>query len=283
MPKIGVIGHSNTVAFLDAIATWRAAAGMGQWVPEGFAPDMAGWFNREHGAVFELQPRPEFSEFEGAKTALFSAEVGPLELAELRDADGAPTIELSPQLRRCINDFQDRDTVISLIYGGEARDLSLINYYPGYDFSPYDGAGETGEDRQPIDLQYIRGALRPKAMRILLPLRIIKAALPGVRIFHLGPVPPLEFPDKARHVEMLGPAIAEFGFASAGLRLKWHYAFREELRQLLMQFGIFMINEPGDAVTPQGFLHEHYAASLNHANAAYGELLAAQVRGLIFG
>jgi len=283
MPRMGVVGHSNAVAFLDAVADWRAAAGMGDWVPDGYSADMAGWFSRAHGAVFEFVPKPEFAAFGGTKTALFTAEVGPLELATLRDADGTPAVDLSPQLQRCLIDFQECDTVISLIYGGEARDLSLINYYPAYDFAPYGAAGEAGEDPQPVDFQYILGLLLPKAMRILLPLRIIKAALPGVRVIHMAPVPPLEFPDRIRHVEMLGPAIARFGFTRPALRLKWHYAFREELRRLLQQSGILLINEPDEAVTARGFLRDDYAASLNHANAAYGALLAAQIGRLLFG
>jgi hypothetical protein len=67
------------------------------------------------------------------------------------------------------------------------------------------------------------------------------------------------------------------------LRLKWFYLFRSELRRMLTQSGITMLDEPPEAVSERGFLREEYAVSLTHANEAYGALMAARVRSVLFG
>jgi hypothetical protein len=274
MPKIAVIGHSHTLAFLDAISEWRPSSIEPEWLPPGFAESYRGWFSSKlDGSALPLRVKPGFEAFEGARTVLFSPHANAPDLAKLRNDGGTMTIELADRFKRCLVQITDCDTVVSVLEGGA---VCLLNEYPDYDFAPFDGG-----DHRPIDSKYIIEAVIEQAMRVVTPLIALRTTIPGARIIHLGPLPPLEQPPDGIPLEQFAEPIAKYGLARPALRLKWFYLFRSELRRLLMRSGIPMIDEPAEALTERGFLRPEYAASLTHANAAYGALMAAQVRPLL--
>lgn len=276
MPRIAVIGHSHALAFLDAISEWRPSSVESAWVPPGFTEAYRGWFSPLlNGTALPLRVKPGFEAFEGAKAVLFSPHANAVDLAKLRNDDGAMTIELSDPFKRCLGQLFECDIVISLLGGGAG---CVFNEHPDYDFAPYDG-----DAYRPIDSKYVIQAEIENAMRIVTPLVALRTTFPAIRIIHLGPLPPLEQLPEGIPLEQFAETLEKYGLARPTLRLKWFYVFRGELRRLLMRSGIPMIDEPPEALTERGFLRPEYASSLAHANAAYGALMAAQVRPLLTG
>lgn len=279
MPRLAIIGHSHTVAFLDAIADWRRFAKLDDWRPDGFPEAYRGWFSLAvDGAAFRFTSKPEFAAFADAKTVLFAPAANPWELAHLGDGDGGPSVQVSPHLQKCLLEISDCDTIVSFIHGWEVPAISLVNQHPDYDFAPYDD-----HHCRPIDYQFILGAIVEMVMKVVVPLRVIKVVMPTARIFHVTPPPPLEDPARAPYREQFADVMETYGVARAALRLKWHYAYREELSRMLMLAGMLALHEPPAALTAEGFLREEFSGSVTHANAAYGALVADRVRGLVFG
>lgn len=280
MPKIALVGHSHLIALLDAIAIWRPYAGLDETVREGYSESFRGWYTEGVGNAFGFDAKPGFEQFAGAKVVLFSALTRPWVLATLRTTESGEQIALSEPLQRCVAEIADCDIIVSVLYGSQAMEVSLLDQYPDYDFAPFEVPGT----RRPIDYQYIETALRLMAMMSVLPLRVFRHAAPGARIVHVAPPPPVEDPARnMHHAETIAERIARHGFGRPGLRMKWHTGYVGMLRRLLWQYGVQVVEPPHSALSDRGFLQEDYVESVLHANEAYGRLVATHVGRLLFG
>src|SRR5258708_24565148 len=96
--KIGLVGHSHAIAFLDDIAVWRPLAGLDQRLPTGFPESHRGWFTELTGSGFVLDAKPEYPQFSGIKAVLFTAAI-PLVLVTSRNANTGQEIRLAPPLQ----------------------------------------------------------------------------------------------------------------------------------------------------------------------------------------
>jgi hypothetical protein len=278
MAKIGLIGHSHAIVFLDAISVWRSRAGLDSAFTKGFGTSLQGWFADRPVAAFELEAKPEYAQFAGTKTILFPPKA-PLALVTSRKTDSGAEIVLSELFQQCLRELSACDTIVSILYGSQVQEMSLYKSFSDYDFAPYDAP-----DVLPIDYQYIAAHLRSMAGMVMLPLKAMRHAMPSARIVHVAPPPPLEDPSKAAHTESTGAdSIPRDALARPTLRMKWHDAYVQTLRRLVWQDGVQIVEPPREAVSDRGFLREEYADSIAHANESYGRLMADHVSQLLFG
>jgi hypothetical protein len=281
--NIGLVGHSHAIAFLDAIAVWRPLAGLDQTVPAGFSEAHRGWLTELTGSAFVLDAKPEYAQFTGIKTVLFTAAM-PLALVTVRNTDSGEEIALSAPLRRCLTEIAGCDTIISILYGSEVPAISFYKQFSDddfadYDFAPYEAPGA----HLPIDYRYIAAHLNAMAAMAVVPLKVIRRAMPAARIIHIAPPPPVEDPSQLAYTESAAARLSRTSISRPALRMKWHIAYVQTLRRLLWQDGIQVLEAPRKTISESGFLRDEYADSITHANESYGRLMAEHVGEFLFG
>jgi hypothetical protein len=274
--KVGLIGHSHMVCLLDALGPWREQAGIHKLrLDPRYGEAFQGWFDSGLEHAFVLRPGDTVSAAPAdIKTCLITGKIkSPL----FPPATGAPndTGERS-LLARFIEQLSDREIVVSALFGNELADLQLINNLAPYDFAGRDGPSSWSwpdPQYQPIDRAYIERRIVSASFAVILSITTLHQQLPGARVIHVLPPPPLKHPELVARREALDELIARYGFVRPTLRLKWHYAYCEHVEKALVPLGIEVLWSPSRSRTREGFIREELSEGLTHGNSEYGSML----------
>lgn len=269
--RIGLIGHSHTVALLDALGPWRNNAGVRATAPDArYGEAFQGWFESDLGGRAFVHSSTAGADFSAPLKALTCLVTGGMNFVL------APGGEPSALLLRFVEQLRGCDVVVSALYGNELAGRMLINDLPPYDFAgavfPSGFSWPDGQV-QPIDRLHVREVISTAAGNTVTTLRLLLRLLPGVHLLHLLPPPPLERPEDVPGRELLIDALNRHGFVPPALRLKWHFAYAEELEKMLAGENVVLVRPPQQARSPGGFLGEGLREGLTHGNGRYGAMV----------
>jgi hypothetical protein len=199
------------------------------------------------------------------------------------EADGATigdtTLEEFLQIARSL---RPTDVLISAIGGNQHAVVSTIQHPQRFDFIL------PGDEQRPVDnaaelipyrslYEYFANGIRTRDGKTLEALRAATQA----QIVHLPAPPPKAsnaFIKDYHDTQFKAQGISELGVSAPELRLKFWRLQNRALDELCDELDIEMLPVPPKACDPKGFLaRPFYARDATHANAAYGELVVAQL------
>jgi len=203
-------------------------------------------------------------------------------LAHTSSLGGAEQIAVLPPFLRLLQSIgagQPGDVLISMI-GGNEHTQSLVQHPQPYDFD-LPSRRELGmlPGRQPVPLAAVKAQLAEAMNPTLSALAVLRRVLPGMRLIHVAPPPPIG----SEATILAAPEIFEaelrrFGISPLNLRLKYYSLFHELLRPVLDGYDIELLPPPAAALRPDGALADGFTHGCTHGNLAYGELVLQQLR-----
>ena len=205
----------------------------------------------------------------------------PLEVLNFWHLPGAITTEagrvaLSPELRARL-----KAPVFSLVGGAVHQDVGLIQHARPFDIVLPDQPGlplTPGAEIIPYDA--VHAAMLARTRQYLDLMSAVRDATDGA-MFHMESPP--TYADE--QVPRDDPGFFLFfgegaTFSPAWLRYKLWRMHSAIVAAHCRQAGIIFVAHPADSVAGDGFLREPFHGTPAHANAAYGQLVLAQLRRL---
>jgi hypothetical protein len=214
---------------------------------------------------------------------LFAQGWWPLAAMHTKDS-GERFVEGHPGFTAALNTiqpYQENSCVLSFIDGNSHSALSILQHPVPYDFV-LPGHEDWGMQPgfQPVPAQLIRSHILPYQLNTIAALALMRIALPKARIIHVLPPPPSHAEQIEAFPEAFGDRVGQFGVTPLLVRRKYYVMANRILREETQGMGIEILEPPSACYAADGSLLPQYADGATHGNAAYGALVAEQVRHL---
>jgi hypothetical protein len=179
-------------------------------------------------------------------------------------------------------DHQYDDVLVSYLHGNGHAALSIIQHPKPFDFV-LPGHEDMGMQPgfQPVPHEVIRSHIMPFQISTIGTLSYMRVMLPKMRIVHLLPPPPSSEEQIRNKPELFGDAMAATGVTPLSIRRKYYLLANRILREQLNGLAIDLLEAPPESMAADGSLRDELSAGATHGNAAYGELVAAQLRAFL--
>lgn len=177
--------------------------------------------------------------------------------------------------------FQEDACILSFVDGNSHSALSILQHPIPYDFV-LPGHEDWGMQPgfQPVSPQLIRSHILPYQLNAIAALALMRMALPKARVIHVLPPPPSHAAQIEAFPELFGDRVKQFGITPFTVRRKYYVMANRIMYQETQGMGIEILEPPPACFASDGSLLPHYADGATHGNAAYGALVAEQVRNL---
>lgn len=166
-------------------------------------------------------------------------------------------------------------TVCSCFFGNEHAAFSIADHPVPFDFfrSADDAAIPAEPPRQIVPLAVIERRMADLGWRAELYCRVLKLALPGQRVVHILPPPPIADEAQVRgSPEIFGRLFDEHPVAPALLRLKVFDVYCRVLSERIGGAGVEVVGTPAASLDGP-YLAQPYWREATHANGRYGHLI----------
>jgi hypothetical protein len=203
--------------------------------------------------------------------------------AQIQHTVTGEQLAASPEYWQLLDGIQpngENDVVFSFLGGNEYSVLSLIDHPSPYDFYlPDDDRYGMLIGRQPVPLETMQTLLNTMIHGSVAMLTAIRYKLPGWKVVHVMPPPPIASEAQIRRAteDYFRDALAKFGITPLPVRMKVYHLYCQLMQAALDKLNIQTIYPPSMARDEFDALKEEYAFGCTHANEAYGSLVAQQI------
>lgn len=180
---------------------------------------------------------------------------------------------------------QGRSLVVSMIGGNFYNTFGLIENVVRFDFAvPDEDDFVLAADRHLISYELIKHYFNDSMNRgFLESIRFLKNHYSATRFAHVCSPPPIS---DGNHIAANPGGVfkdkVHLGITPSKLRRKLYDLHTLVISEFCQREGIEMLSPPREAVTENGFLARPYwKQDPTHANAAYGQLVLEQLRGMV--
>lgn len=270
-----LLGMSHAINVLRALSAQPLAASLDNW----------NTFNAAE-TFFSLQPKPGVIPDDRLE-ALIVSNQGWGGIAELRPMpDGKKQVVAADgfvRLLSSLENIQEGNCFISFLNGNEHAALSLLQHPVPYDFQ-LPGREWLGMQPgfQPLPYAVIRRQLEPYLNSTVATLSMMRLMLPGIRLIHVFPPPPIESEAQIRSgPEVFREQLQHHGVTPLSIRLKYYLLAQDIVREGLAGLRVELLDCPVQSIGESGGLLDRYAAGATHANEAYGALVVQQIQDLL--
>jgi hypothetical protein len=207
-------------------------------------------------------------------------------IAVSRIDDGKEHIDVASQfeaLLRSLEEFEEKDILISFINGNEHTIMSMIQHPVPFDFFlPNSNQSYFHKNRQTIPYPIIKKQMLQSVNSTVACLSVARHILPKMRIIHVLPPPPISSESQIKNApEVFENMIEQYGISPIELRVKYYQLYADTLQNALQNRSIEFLCPPLKSLDHDGALKTEYAFAATHANEAYGHLIAEQISFLI--
>lgn len=269
---IYVVGMSHSVALLNAVAAGDSGISLDNFVSQS-------------ATRFQPMPiKPGMLPGDEMAALVVSAQ-GWLSLASMNNGDnGSRYVQGHPEFTAALDELnahQENSCIISFVDGNAHSSLSVLQHPEPYDFV-LPGHEDWGMQPgfRPLPPALIRRHILPYQQNAIAALALMRIALPQARIIHVLPPPPSHGERFLTSPEAFGERITQFGVTPVLVRRKYHALANRIMREETHGLGIELLEPPPACFDTDGTLLQQYVDGATHGNAAYGELVAQQIRNL---
>jgi hypothetical protein len=175
---------------------------------------------------------------------------------------------------------QEGSCLFSFMNGNEHSILSMVQHPKPYDFClPWREDLSMEPGYQPISYSVVRGQMEQALRGSIGSLVMARIKLPLIRLVHVLPPPPISSNEQImRTPEIFRDQFLKYGITPISIRVKYYLLLVEVLRRALEPYRVEIIESPRQASNENGALKDEYAFAATHANVAYGNLVAQQIK-----
>lgn len=269
---IYIVGMSHSVALLNAVAAGDSGVSQAN-------------FTMQSATSFQPVPIKPGMLPGDAMAALVLSGQGWQPLASMHAAVSANRyVQGHPAFTAALDALrpqQEDSCILSFVDGNSHSALSALQHPTPYDFV-LPGHEDWGMQPgfQPLPPELIRRQILPYQLNAIAALALMRIALPQARIIHVLPPPPSHAERFLMCPEAFGDRVSQFGITPTLVRRKYHALANRIMHEETQGFGIELLEPPRACYDTDGTLLTQYVEGATHGNAAYGELLAEQIRNL---
>ena len=275
-PDFYLIADSLGVSLLDGITNWREQFRTSGEHDKSFGVSFQGWANGSMiNAPFLTDVIDQNSSLKKIHAWVRAPKSTGTTQGILATINSSNVLDINHEFLQFLQSWNDPTPLVSMIASGKGYLFPVFNHpKPEYDF--FDPEVPGIEKNMPIiDDIFIDRLVADWVNPVYF--ATIAMVKSGKNHIHVLPPPPLENPERTKHLEGLDQFVNAYGFLRGRTRVKWYRRYCRELTRRLEKLNCRVLPAPPGTCNSDGLLLQEYAEGLTHANSKYGRLVAEQI------